>query len=235
MKTKTIAKLALALLVILAAIILFAMMPSITQAEETAPAANNDEINNDVVIDDNWFRENILAWLLGGTVGTGVVGIFVSSLIKRVGENKTLKTLYVTSKDALSKADSELGEVKAQLSKFLNGDLKAEIVEEVKNIVVGSVADTITTRFAKDDSATSRMLSNTELIEAQLSALISAAGMAWKDAEGALAILATSPTGKALRKANDTIEYLKNYVAEKFEVTVEELQAEIDKAIDIEV
>ena len=149
------------------------------------------------------------------TAITAILAILVP-YIKTLGKLKSTQSAYACvfdENERLTKLASE------------------KSVEGISEKITEEVAANMEARLSKYENLLAELVKESEENACRITSLIEGAKIAWKEAEGADAILAASPTASALRKNALTVEFLKSYVAKTLGVKRDEIDKKIDEEL----
>ena len=238
------------LLILMLMVALFAMFTTqfVVFAEEAEPSngeqeavldedsngndSDNVEASEDEPVDYDEVVANIIKWfavLFGSTAFTVIVGI-LRPYLKNLGENKTLRALVSRSKDKEGELSAENLSLKKALEEF-NPEI---MLEKFSSTVVGKITSAVTQELKKKTDLDGKILSNTEVLAAQVQQITKAAMLVWGGSvEGAAKILSEQPTTEAMEKVLKENQYMKTLIAEKLEMQTKELQKKLDEAVKV--
>lgn len=221
----------LLLIILVICIFAFPVLTAFAEEGEIVEGTTIEETGGG--IDDAWFKDKVLPYLIAGGSGLTVLLPFILKLIKYIGENKSIKAAYAVLKDTANKASDENKALKEQLETFnLDAVLKG-VTDSVITAVVDKIGGLVVSELNKRTDLSGQVLANTEVISQQLHNFLNAAVLAWKEVDGTAKLLTQSPNTAVMELQAKTIQFLKTYVAEKLGLETAELQAEIDKAVAV--
>lgn len=146
------------------------------------------------------------------TAITAILAMLVP-YVKTLGKLKTAQSAYACVFDE----NERLHSLASQAS-----------VSGISEKITAEVSENMETRLKKYEELLGELLKESEESAARLSALISGAKIAWKEADGVDVILSAAPTATALKRNALKVELLKSYVADYLGVKREEIDEKID-------
>lgn len=223
------------LLWLLIGVIIFALiiMIPITMISTITAGAESEVVINEQASLESFFNRYIIP-IVTGTVGTVLIGVLaiLRPYIRRVGENKTLRAVYGTTKDKLAIAEDEIKELKGKLEGLDIEDILKNLTEKAVSVAQEKTQEIIKAELEKRTDLNEKILSDVEVVSAQLQNLIHSAMLSWKEVDGVDKILAKSPVASALEKQAKEVQYLKTFIADRLEMEAKDIQALLDKATE---
>ncbi len=237
MKSKKLAKIIILILLVLIAITL--IFSAISKKTNTACAdtlenvadpnqtleevgANLDNFSLSNELEDSEIFKYISSELmpLFSGIFTAIMGLLalIVPYFKTVNKLKATQSAYTVVYDNHEKL-IKLAE------EFDSKSAKVEITEAVLRVMKEE--------FEKYDQALGKVLSNEEVMSAQVSTLVEGAKLAWKEAEGASLVLSKIPNATALENQAIKIEFLKSLIANELNVKKEELESRMNKELNL--
>lgn len=173
------------------------------------------------------FKNDILPFVV--SAGTSVVAFLIAlaPYFKTKSKFNSLQGLYTASKSTNDKLNAQLAEFNTD--NFVNS-LKTTVIKNLESFIKDTITEVVSKNKIDNTKSINDVVVKVEQMSAQITNLISAAKITWREVDGVSGILAKSPTADVLKdyyqkfvELNKKFEELKGKEIEELTKTVNEL------------